>query len=262
MIDTHTHLYLPEFESPSAAVDRALEAGVAKMVMPNVGLDTVEPMMKLRCRYPQQTHLAMGLHPTEIKQGWHNDLSYIKSVIDANDAGWCAIGEIGMDLYWDTTFRTQQMDALGEQLEWACDLNLPVIIHCRNALEETLHVIGLINRPLRGVFHSFGGSVIDVEAISQAGQFLFGINGIVTFKNSSLRSVLPAIGLDRILLETDSPYLAPVPFRGRRNESAYVVKVAEAVASGLEKPLQEVESVTDANATGLFNLNPIAAKTD
>lgn len=253
LTDTHTHLYLPEFEHDgcSSAVDRAIAVGVDRLIFPNVDLTTVEPMMALASRYPDNTAMAMGLHPTEIGENWHDDLQKIISILDKFPEKFVAIGEIGIDLYWDKSFRNQQIEALAIQIEEARRRSLPVIIHCRDGMDEVLDVMDNTTVP-KGVFHSFGGTASDVERIRGIGDFYFGINGIVTFKNSKLKDVLPAIGIERILLETDSPYLAPVPHRGKRNESAYLVNTAAYVAQILGMSLDEVASVTNENAKKLF----------
>ncbi|TFU94872.1 TatD family deoxyribonuclease [Barnesiella sp. WM24] len=253
MVDTHTHLYLPEFESPSAAVERAIGAGVGHMVFPNVDLSTIEPMLALHKLYPDNTSVAMGLHPTEVGDDWESVLARIESEFDST-CKFVAVGEIGIDLYWDKTYRLQQREVFRRQVNWAADRGLPVIIHCREGLDDVLDVLSSVERLPTGVFHSFGGSVADVERIRSIGDFYFGINGIVTFKNSSLRDVLPAIGIDRLFLETDSPYLAPVPHRGKRNESAFIVHTAAYVANVLCLSQQDVHDITTANASSLFNL--------
>ncbi len=254
IVDTHTHLYLPEFESPSAAVERAIDAGVGHMVFPNVDLSTIEPMLALHKLYPDNTSVAMGLHPTEVGDDWESVLARIESEFDST-CKFVAVGEIGIDLYWDKTYRLQQREVFRRQVNWAADRGLPVIIHCREGLDDVLDVLSSVERLPTGVFHSFGGSVADVERIRSIGDFYFGINGIVTFKNSSLRDVLPAIGIDRLLLETDSPYLAPVPHRGKRNESAFIVHTAAYVANVLCLSQQDVHDITTANASSLFNLD-------
>lgn len=254
-IDTHTHLYLEEFApTPSDGVDRALVAGVDMMIFPNVDLSTVKPMLSLASLYPDNVRTAMGLHPTEVKQGWEESLAVIKEYLDGEPRSHVAVGEIGMDLYWDKTFREEQMMAFERQVEWAEERHLPVIIHNRDALWETLEVMSRFGNRVKAVFHSFGGSREDVEAVRRVGDYYFGINGIVTFKNSRLREVLPEIGIERIVLETDSPYLAPVPMRGKRNESAYIVHTACHVANALGLTPEEVGSNTSQNAGVLFRL--------
>ncbi len=258
IVDTHTHLYLDEFQpTPQDAVKRAIDAGVEKMIFPNVDLTTIEPMRQLHQLFPTNTFMAMGLHPTEVKDSWEDDLNMIEQEFVEHQAEYVAIGEIGIDLYWDKTFRSEQREVFARQLTWAYERSLPVIIHSRDGLDDILDVMDALhgNLPM-GVFHSFGGTIEDVERIRRRGDFYFGINGIVTFKNSKLREVLPAIGIDRILLETDAPYLAPVPHRGKRNESAFIVNIAAYVAQTLSLPASEIDTVTTTNAFRLFTLHP------
>ena len=257
LVDTHTHLYLEEFDpEPAEAVKRALDAGISRMIFPNVGIDTIERMRRLHEQFPAETFMAMGLHPTEVNESASDAMARIMEEFDAKSAKWVAVGEIGMDLYWDKTFREDQMRIFDTQLTLAQERALPVIIHCREALDETLEVLEG-HRGVRGVFHSFGGSERDVDRIrNRAGDFYFGINGIVTFKNSGLRTVLPAITAERILLETDSPYLAPVPMRGKRNESSYLVHTAAVAAQALGLTQESLAAVTTAGASSLFGLEP------
>lgn len=253
--DTHTHLYLPEFvpDGCTEAVNRAIEAGVTRMMLPNVDLSTVEPMHELHALFPEETLMAMGLHPTEVGEDSDDVLSRIREYLYLSPASYRAVGEIGIDLYWDKTFRDRQQRVFETQLNWATGLRLPVIIHCREGLDEALEVLSGLRAIPRAVFHSFGGTPRDVDRIlSVSDSFYFGINGIVTFKNSTLRDTLPAIPLERLLLETDSPYLAPVPYRGKRNESAYMINTAGTVASVLRKDVGEIAGLTTANAEKLF----------
>lgn len=256
LIDTHTHLYLPEFDidgGGEAAVRRALDAGVEHMIFPNVDLTSIEPMRLLHAKFPESTSMAMGLHPTEVGESWRDDLAQVEAELRSHRHDYVAVGEIGIDLYWDKTFAEQQMQVLERQMQWAQEMNLPVIIHCREGLDQTLEVLQGFGSS-RGVMHSFGGTPEDVERIRSVVDYHFGINGIVTFKNSKLRDTLPAITLDRLLLETDSPYLAPVPHRGKRNESAYIVATASVVAQALGVAPQDVAAATSANARGLFGI--------
>ncbi len=252
-VDTHTHLYLPEFDGENPdAVTRAIEAGVDRMIFPNVDLSSVGPLSGLASRYPGNVYMAMGLHPTEVKEDWRDVLSEIGDIL-GDGRKYVAVGEIGVDLYWDKTFVDAQMQVFEKQVNDAVRLGLPVIIHCREGLDQTLEVLRGI-RDVRAVFHSFGGTERDVEAIRKTGDFYFGINGVVTFKNSGLREVLPAIGIDRILLETDSPYLSPVPYRGKRNESARIPLIAGHIASLLDMEVDTVADVTTANAEAMFDI--------
>lgn len=260
MIDTHTHLYLPEFTGEDvnggiAAVDRALANGVSHMIFPNVDLSTVEPMLKLHAARPEATSVAMGFHPTEVSEGWRDSLA---EILERGGvwSDFVAVGEIGVDLYWEKKFESQQMQAFEQQVGWADKYGLPVIIHCREALPQTLEVMSGFPG-VRAVMHSFGGTVEDIEAIRRTGDYYFGINGIVTFKNSKLRDVLEIIGIDRILLETDSPYLAPVPYRGKRNESAYIPAVNACIANSLGMKEEETDRITTENAVELFRLGQI-----
>jgi TatD DNase family protein len=256
LIDTHTHLYLPEFDDDNAGrdtVERAISAGVERMIFPNVDLTTVEPMQRLAAQFPNNIYMAMGLHPTEVKDDWQEVLAKTETLLNQSEYHYVAVGEIGMDLYWDTTYREQQMQVFERQCRMAVDMNLPIIIHCREGLAETLEIVSKFPG-LKAVFHSFGGTVEDIETIRRIGDFYFGINGIVTFKNSKLREVLPTIGIDRILLETDAPYLAPVPYRGKRNESAYIVSTAHCVADALGVDFDLLAERSSANACRLFNL--------
>lgn len=254
MIDTHTHIYLEEFDADrDDVVSRARQSGVTHLVLPNVDLTTIEPMLDLHRTYPDYTSVAMGLHPTEVGNDYLSALDLTLNHLD--DTHIVAIGEVGIDLYWDSTFRTQQMDALTVQVQWALNRNLPLIIHCRNGLDEILNVFSNFSSLPPTVFHSFTGTPDDVRRIRNTGDFFFGINGIVTFKKSTLPAALPEIGIDRILLETDSPYLAPVPNRGKRNESTNIPFICNAVASYLGLSTEEVSARTDTNATTLFNLH-------
>lgn len=257
LIDTHTHLYLPEFlteegalESPDA-VDRAISAGVGHMIFPNVDLTTIEPMKRLAAAHPGHISMAMGLHPTEVADDWREALSIVESEIRAGV--YVAVGEVGIDLYWDSSRRGQQMEAFDAQLRLACEMDLPVIIHCRNALDETLEVMQ--GHPdVQAVMHSFGGTPEEARRILEAGSYYFGINGILTFKRSTLPEAIKEIPADRLLLETDAPYLAPVPMRGRRNESAYLVHTAARMAEILGKSPEDIAEITSANAERLFRI--------
>lgn len=257
LVDTHTHLYLPEFDEDAngvEAVKRALDAGVSHMIFPNVDLTTIEPMKQLHGVFPEQTSMAMGLHPTEVGDSWRDDLARIEEEFLAGGDNYVAVGEIGIDLYWDKKFADEQMQVLESQMRWAQQAHKPVIIHCRDGLDQTLEVLQAFPES-RGVMHSFGGTPQDVERVRGVVDYYFGINGIVTFKNSRLRESLPEITDGRLLLETDAPYLAPVPYRGRRNESAYIVNTAAHVAQSMGVTPQHIAEVTSRNAATLFGLN-------
>lgn len=257
LIDTHTHLYLPEFaddvngDGTPDAVGRAVGAGVTHMIFPNVDLTTIQPMKRLAAAHPAHVSMAMGLHPTEVGDDWQEALHKIHDELLSGI--YTAVGEVGIDLYWDASRRTQQMKAFDAQLSLAEERGLPVIIHCRNALDETLEV--LQSHPaVSAVMHSFGGTAGDAERILQTGSYYFGINGILTFKKSTLPDAVKAIPTERLLLETDAPYLAPVPMRGRRNESAYLTHTASCLAEILGIDMQEVADLTSDNARRLFGI--------
>ncbi|MDE6424081.1 MAG: TatD family hydrolase [Muribaculaceae bacterium] len=254
MIDTHTHPYLSQFEDGGAeAVQNAIDNGVTHMVLPNVDASTVEPMMALHRRFPAATSVAMGLHPTEVGPDWERVVDEMELLLDKG--GFVAVGEIGIDLYWEKEHRIEQMQAFARQLRIASRLGLPVIIHCREALDETLQVISEVRPDVPLIFHSFTGSPDDVRRIREVCDPFFGINGVVTFKNAKeIREALPLIGLDKIVVETDAPYLAPVPFRGRRNEPAYVVHTCAKIAEVLGLTPQQVEASTDINAKRIFRI--------
>lgn len=253
LTDTHTHLYLEEFGDiggQAASVKRALEAGVGNMIFPNVDLSTIKPMQDLASMFPGNVSMAMGLHPTEVGDNWKDDTVEALSHLDDGHR-YVAVGEVGIDLYWDKTHESEQMKSFDMQVSEAVRRVTPLIIHCRDGLPQVLEVLS--GHPdARAVFHSFGGNAADVEAVRRVGDYYFGINGIVTFKNCKVRDTLTSIGLDRLVLETDSPYLAPVPHRGHRNESAYLLHTANHIAAHLGLTLDQVAESTTANAKALF----------
>lgn len=255
MIDTHTHIYLEEFDDDRQDVmSRALSSGVRHLVLPNVDLSTIVPLHHLHEQYEQCTSMAMGFHPTEVKDDYLQALAQVEHLLGDNK--YVAIGEVGIDLYWDKTYYKEQIKAFDTQCHWASELGLPVIIHCREGLEQVLQVFDKFSGPLpKAVFHSFTGTADEVDGIRRRGDFYFGINGIVTFKKSAIPEILPKIGIGRILLETDSPYLAPVPNRGKRNESANIPYIATCIASHLSLTNEEVSRITDANAHDLFGID-------
>ncbi|MDE6097455.1 MAG: TatD family hydrolase [Muribaculaceae bacterium] len=256
MTDTHTHMFLPEFDSDGggeAAVRRAIESGVERMIFPCVDNESLKPMKKLSEMFPENVFMAIGLHPTEVRPDWRGIVDGMLAELDSSDGRYIAIGEVGMDLYWDKSMAEEQMAAFEYQAKAAAQRNLPMIVHCREALDETLEVLRGVPG-VQAVFHSFGGSSDDVERIRCQIDPWFGINGIVTFKNSGLRETLPAIGLNRLLLETDAPYLAPVPRRGKRNESSYLVHTAMFIAEKLGISIEEIAETTNYNADKCFSL--------
>lgn len=256
MTDTHTHLYMSDAypDGGIEAVDSAIAAGVTHMVFPCVTLESLPEMRRLHEKFPDQTSLAIGLHPTEVGEDFRQVLAAMGELLPGD---FVAVGEIGIDLYHDASRRAEQQEAFLTQLEWASRFKLPAIIHCRDGLDDTLEVIRRAPRPLPPlIFHSFTGSVADVRRIREVCDPWFGINGVVTFKNApELREALPEIGIDRILLETDAPWLSPVPFRGRRNESSRIPYIRDKVAEVLEIAPGEVERISDYSASRLFGFN-------
>ena len=253
LIDTHTHIYLPEFDTDRDAVmQRAADSGVDQMILPGTDLASIEPMRDVQRRWPGRIHLAAGIHPTDLGENPMSDVSEIELQIRAG--GFVAVGEIGMDLYWDKSRVDEQMQVFERQMNFASQVGLPVIIHCREALDQTLEVIeGLSNVP-SGVFHSFAGSATDVDRIRRYGDFYFGLNGVSTFKNCHVTDAVPEIGLTRLLLETDAPYLSPVPHRGKRNEPAYTLITCAHIASTQGLSTEEVANATTQSARTLFTI--------
>lgn len=255
MIDSHTHIYMEEFDTDrNDVITRAVAAGVCHMILPNVDMESIEPLHRTIEQYPHRCHAAMGLHPTSVAADFGNHLSAIRPLFDSHH--YCAVGEIGIDLYWDKTFRNEQCEAFATQIEWSQELDLPIIIHSREAFDTTLSVLQQFPKDsVKGVFHSFTGTAQEVETIrNRVGDFYFGINGIVTFKNAHLEKLVEAIGIDRLLLETDAPYLAPTPHRGKRNEPAYVPYMAARVAQILGMSIEEVDAATTHNTRTLFSI--------
>lgn len=258
MIDTHTHLYMEEYEEGGkSAVERATDAGVELMILPCVDAASLEPMERLHSLFPESTRIAIGLHPTELGENPEKTLDDFERRLEENASRFCAIGETGIDLHWDKTNLEAQKEAFRRQYIWAQKYDLPLIIHCREGVEAALEVISSVpgKKPVM-IFHSFTSGPEDVRRIREVCDPWFGINGVVTFKNAeAVRDAAKEIGLERIVLETDAPFLSPVPFRGARNESAYLDKIRDKLAEVFEISPVEVERVTDANAKLIFRLH-------
>jgi len=252
-IDTHTHLYLPEFDTDrDEVVNRALGNGISKMLLPNIDITSVEPMFSSVNRYPGICYPMTGLHPTSVKDDYLTQLDNVESLVSGSR--FVAIGEIGIDLYWDKTFLKEQLIAFRRQIEFAVEQELPVVIHSRDAFPEVFSVLDEFKgKPINGVFHAFTGSLKDAEKAIESG-FKLGIGGIVTFKNSGLDKVVKETGPGHLILETDSPYLAPVPHRGKRNESSYLCIINKKLADIFEKSEEEIAAITYENSIRLFNL--------
>ena len=254
LIDTHAHLYANEFDNDRAVViENALKNGVKKMLLPNIDLESIEGLHQLAETYPQICYPMMGLHPTSVNNNFKSVLTEMKTFIDSKN--YIAIGEIGMDLYWDKTYINEQAEALKIQIEWAKEKKLPVVIHVREAFDEIFEVIDPLNDDnLFGVFHCFTGTLEQAKKILNYGGFKLGVGGVLTFKNSGLDQVIKGVGLEHLVLETDAPYLAPTPHRGKRNESAYVTIIADKLADVKGVSGAEINKITTQNAKTVFNL--------
>lgn len=252
-IDTHTHLYLPEFDQDrDQTITHAIDNNVQNMFLPNVDSTTILPMLDLVVQYPLHCYPMMGLHPTSVKENYQKELKLVENWLEKVE--FIAIGEIGIDLYWDKTFQKQQEEVFRRQLDLAKKYGLPVVIHARESFDEIFKIMNeVVDEQLTGVFHAFTGNNEQAEQIIGWG-FKIGIGGIVTFKNAGLDQVVRNIDINHIVLETDSPYLAPVPKRGKRNQSAYIKYIAEKIALIKNISVNQVAEITTKNAKQLFKL--------
>lgn len=253
LIDSHTHLYLDEFSGDlDNVVVRAFQNNVTGMVIPNIDSSSIKPMLDLCKKYPDNCFPCIGLHPGTVNKDYHSELEIAEQWLEKEK--FVAVGEIGIDLYWDKTFINEQIEAFKLQLLLAKKYDLPVIIHSRNALNEIIHILNeKKHSDVKAVFHCFPGSIEQAKHLTNKGYFL-GIGGVVTYKNSGLAKIVKELPLDFILLETDSPYLPPVPFRGNRNESAYIKVIAEFIANIRNCSIEKVAEVTSKNTCSLFNI--------
>ena len=253
LIDTHTHLYLPEFDNDRDEVVRnALSNGVSTLLMPNIDLTSITPMMSAVNRYSEICHPMMGLHPTSVKEDWLYQLEEMERLVVLNR--FIAIGEIGIDLFWDKTFINEQIEAFRRQISLAISLGLPIAVHSRNAFHEIFSVLEEFSMTgLKGVLQAFSGDTVTAERAVKMG-FMLGIGGIVTFKNSGLDAVVKNVGPEHLIVETDSPYLAPVPHRGKRNESSYLCIINKKLADIFGMDPDEVAAITFRNSKEMFNL--------
>ena len=269
IVDTHTHLDGEEFDEDRAEVIlRAKEAGVGMVFLPAIDVKTSEAVLKLSHEYPGYAYPMIGLHPEEVKADWKEQLKKIEAILDAHltavdglngikyKSDYIAIGEIGLDFYWSREFENEQLVAFEKQVEWSCETGLPLMIHCRKAQNEMLHILRKWKDKLPGgVFHCFTGNQQEAKELLEYDNFVLGIGGVSTFKSSHLRDDLPAaVPLERIVLETDSPYMAPVPYRGKRNESAFVVQVMKTLATAYGVSEEEVAKVTNQNVERVFGV--------
>lgn len=253
LIDTHAHLYDPTFDGDRAEMlQRAMAAGVQQVLLPNCDVATVTPMLALCETHPEQCFPMLGLHPCYVKEDFEKELQTLYAFLQTHR--FWAIGEIGLDFYWDKTFIAQQEEAFRTQIGWALESALPVAVHSRESTTACLDILEKEGAgKVQGVLHCFSGTVAEAERTAALGLYL-GIGGVVTYKKSALPDIIRAVGLERLLLETDAPYLSPVPFRGKRNESSYVPHIAQAVADALDIPVETVAKVTTANARKLFSI--------
>lgn len=269
IVDTHTHLDGEEFdEDRSEVILRAKEAGVGMVFLPAIDVKTSEAVLKLSHEYPGYAYPMVGLHPEEVKADWKEQLKKIEAILDEHltavgglngikyKSDYIAIGEIGLDFYWSRDFEKEQLEAFEKQVEWSCETGLPLMIHCRKAQNEMLHILRKWKDKLPGgVFHCFTGNQQEAKELLEYDNFVLGIGGVSTFKSSHLREDLPAaVPLERIVLETDSPYMAPVPYRGKRNESAFVVQVMKTLATAYGVSEEEVAKVTNQNVERVFGV--------
>ena len=253
MIDTHTHLYSEEFDADRAEmIARAKAAGVRLCCIPAIDSSYTERMFRLKTDYPDYVRLMNGLHPCSVNENYKEELAHVQDLMDKHS--FCAIGEIGIDLYWDKTFLKQQQEAFAWQIQLAKKHHLPIVIHCREAFDEVFEVLETEKgEGLYGVFHCFTGTEEQAHRAIGYGLHL-GIGGVVTFKNGKIDQFLKNIGLEHIVLETDAPYLAPVPYRGKRNETAYILQVADKISDIYQESLTNVIQLTTANAKKIFNI--------
>ena len=252
LVDTHCHLYLDDFKEDSPEViRRAIDDGVEKFYLPNIDLAVIPDMLALESAYPGQCLAMMGLHPCSVKANYKEELAVMRDWLDKRK--FAAIGEVGLDFFWDTSFEKEQYEAFHTQAEWALQFGLPLVIHSRKSLDECINLVREHqDGNLTGIFHCFSGSVDQAERIIDLG-FHLGIGGVVTYKNGGLEPVIQKLGLAKVVLETDAPYLTPVPFRGKRNEPAYLKYVDEKLALITGKNVEDVAEITTKNAEKVFS---------
>ncbi len=254
MTDTHSHIYLPEFDRDrDAVVSNATKAGVTKILLPNINSETISPMLALCLEYPGYCFPMIGLHPEDVKADWQQKLDDMHSLLEQTDMPYVAVGEVGLDFYWDDTHKREQMDAFAQQVEWAIGLDLPLAIHSRSAHKELVEIMKTYSaKAPRGIFHCFCGTLKEAKELLRFDSFVLGIGGALTYKKSSLPEVIRALPMKRMVVETDSPYLAPVPHRGKRNESAFIVHTFQKIALEKGLKLDEVVRMTDETVDIMF----------
>ncbi len=252
--DTHSHLYSDAFdEDRDEMIQRAFHSKVEMIYMPNIDSTSIDGMKAVHKAYPENCLMMMGLHPCSVKEDVEEELGKIKNALE-DGSEYYAIGEIGIDLYWDKTHIKEQEYAFREQIKWAKEKDLPIVIHCRESFDEILSILDEVNEDsLRGIFHCFTGTIEQAKHILSFGDFKLGIGGVVTFKNSGLDKVVEQLRMEDLVLETDSPYLSPVPYRGKRNESSYLIEVASKLSSVLDISMEEIAHISNANAEMIFS---------
>ncbi len=250
--DTHTHLYSSKFDNDrDEVIKNCIDKGINRLFMPNIDSSYIDKMMNLAKKYPQNCFPMMGLHPTAIKKNYTQELAIVEEWL--TKFNFCAIGEIGIDLYWDKTFLPEQQEAFQIQIKLAKKYNIPFVIHCRNAFNEVFEILDELNDDkMKGLFHCFTGNIQQAKRIIDYGNFKLGIGGIVTFKNAGLAEVVEQIDLKHLVLETDAPYLAPTPFRGKRNESTFLINIAEKIANIHQTNIELVAKITTKNSVEIF----------
>lgn len=255
-VDTHAHLFLDHFKTDiEKVIESCLEQKVNRIYLPNIDSSTIHAVNELADRFPQQCFPQMGLHPCSVKEDYKEQL---KNLYDQfKNRSYVAVGEMGIDLYWDKTYVNEQKEAFTTQVEWARDMKLPLIIHSRDSLDLTIELITELQKgDITGIFHCFNGTIDQARKIEDTG-FLMGLGGVITFKNSGMDDVIAELKLENFVLETDAPYLTPTPYRGKRNESAYIPLIAEKLASIKECSLDEVAEITTLNANKIYNYTPL-----
>ncbi len=254
MIETHAHIYLDDFKTDiSEILERSQEVGVRKIYMPNIDHTSIDGMLELEMKNPDYCMATMGLHPCYVKKDFEKELYMVEEWLSKRT--FPAIGEIGTDLYWDKSYKEEQIEAFRIQCSWAKEHSLPIIIHCRESLDLTIDLVEEMKEDhFTGVFHCFNGTVQQAERIRKLG-FFIGLGGVTTFKNAGMDKVVPLIEMDNVVLETDSPYLAPVPYRGKRNEPSYLKLIAQRIADLRQTNIRTIEDITDQNANRLFKVD-------
>ncbi|MGP8214074.1 MAG: TatD family hydrolase [Bacteroidia bacterium] len=254
LTDTHAHLFAAEFDTDRAEmIKRAVDKGITRFFLPNIDAESIQPMITTCDAFRDKCFPMMGLHPCSVFEDYEKQLAVIKEWL--SNEKFYAVGEIGIDLYHDVTYAGQQKIAFRRQIEWAQEIGLPIVIHCRNSFNEVMDIVtDMKDNRLKGIFHCFSGTPEDAQRIIALGDFMMGIGGAVTYKNSTLPYVLAQVPLEHIVLETDSPYLTPVPFRGKRNESSYLYYVAEKIAEIYKLPMEKIAEITTKNSVKVFGI--------